>query len=168
MMADKNAPCPTDGLNQKFRVVKDSSNRKGVKVSSTLTDDDLKDRILIEVPTDEYVKLIYNETHEVGDFKGSFPNLVDFLSSHYDQDLKVLPLINAKCRNCEFKTTPEQEADGLKSGFKECWKEVQGWKDSDFNDPSILDLWNYRKKNLCINAGKTKLKDLEFWINVGS
>lgn len=30
MMADKNASCPTDGLNQKFRITKDTTNRKGV------------------------------------------------------------------------------------------------------------------------------------------
>ncbi len=50
MMADKNAPCPTDGLNQKFRITKDSTSRKDVIVSSTLTDEDLGRRILIEVP----------------------------------------------------------------------------------------------------------------------
>ncbi|MCK5882521.1 MAG: hypothetical protein KAG61_02440, partial [Bacteriovoracaceae bacterium] len=33
MMADKNSHCPVNGLNQKFRVVRDKSNRTGIKVS---------------------------------------------------------------------------------------------------------------------------------------
>jgi hypothetical protein len=38
MMADKSATCPTDGLNQKFRLVKDANGRKSVSVSETLTE----------------------------------------------------------------------------------------------------------------------------------
>ena len=33
MMADKSATCPSDGLNQKFQLVKDANGRKSVSVS---------------------------------------------------------------------------------------------------------------------------------------
>ena len=34
------------------------------------------------------------------------------------------------------------------------------WKDSDFEEPSILELWSSQRKNSYISAGKVKLKDL--------
>lgn len=160
MMADKSAPCPTDGLNQKFRIIKDSANRKGIKVSTSLTDEDLSKRILIEVPVDDYVHLIHGGAYTVCGSDVSFTGLVDFLSSHYEQDKKISPEISSTCKGCEFKCKPEEEADGYRSGFKECWKEVLNWKDSDFEEPSILELWSSQRKNSYISAGKVKLKDL--------
>jgi len=160
MMADKNVSCPVDGLNQKFRIMKDSKGRKGVKVSNSLAEEDLRCKILIEVPVDEYVKLIHEGTFEFCGREMSFSSLVEFLSSHYEKDDKITPEIGAKCKGCEFKCDTADEAAGHQSGFKECWKEALGWNDGDFDEPSILDLWNFRKKDACIKAGKTKLNDL--------
>ena len=161
MMADKNAPCPTDGLNQKFRITKDSTSRKDVIVSSTLTDEDLGRRILIEVPVDYYVHIIHQGTYDAGGSEVSFAGLINYLSSHYEKDMKIQPEIGARCGGCEFRCTPDQEAAGLKSGFKECWKEVLKWKDSDFDEPSVLELWRSRRKDAYISSGRIKLKDLE-------
>lgn len=160
MMADKNATCPTDGLNQKFRIMKDSSNRNGIKVSASLTDQDLSKRILIEVPVDEYVHLIHDGTYNVPGMDVSFAGLIYFLSRQYEQDKKISPDISSTCKSCEFRCTTEEESAGYKSGFKECWKEVLNWKESDFNEPSILELWSSQRKNSYISAGKVKLKDL--------
>ena len=41
MMADKNAVCPTDGLNQKFKIIRDKNGRKHVSVSPKLDEKDL-------------------------------------------------------------------------------------------------------------------------------
>jgi hypothetical protein len=150
MMADKNSACPTDGLNQKFRIMKDSANRKGIQVSTTPTEEDLSKKILIQVPVDLYVEMIHVGTYKADGSDVSFPGLVDFLSSHYVKDLKIPSQINSKCNSCEFRCSPELEAEGLKNGFKECWKEVLNWSDRDFEEPSILELWNYRKKDSCI------------------
>ncbi len=160
MMADKSALCPTDGLNQKFRIVKDITNRKGIRVSTTLTDEDLKNQILIQVTVDDYVRMIHGETYKADGSDVSFAGLIDFLSSHYRNDTKITPQICSGCTSCEFKCTPEQEAEDFKNGFKECWREVLQWNDNDFKEPSILELWNYRKKDSCIASGKTKLQDL--------
>ncbi|MDT8272159.1 MAG: hypothetical protein RRA35_03100 [Desulfomonilia bacterium] len=118
MMADKNALCPTDGLNQKFRIVRDMTNRKGVRVSTTLTEEDLVTRILVEVPVDDPVRLIHRQTYTVGGLGMSFAGLVDFLASHYDKDLKIPPEIGAKCSRCEFRCTPEQEVQGAPGGIR--------------------------------------------------
>lgn len=160
MMVDKNAPCPTSGLNQKFRIVKDSTNRKGVKVSSSLSAEDLKERILIEVPTDEYIQLIHAGTYQANGSNVSFSGFIDFLSRHYGEDKRVPPAIGSVCSKCEFRCTPEQSSNGYKDGFKECWREVLGWNERDFEEPSILELWNFRRKDAYITSRKTKLKDL--------
>lgn len=160
MMADKNALCPVDGLNQKFRILKDLNSRKGVKVSTSLGAKDLRKKILIEVSVDDYVRVIHEGTYSVCSSNMSFAGLVDFLSSQYKQDKKIPPEIGAKCAKCEFKCTPEQEAAKLKSGFKTCWMEALNWKDKDFEEPSVLELWNSRKKDSYISAGRLKLCDL--------
>lgn len=160
MMADKNVPCPVDGLNQKFRILKDSNSRKGVKVSTSLSAKDLSKKILIEVPVDDYVSVIHEGTYSICGSNMSFAGLVDFLSDQYKQDKKIPPEIGAKCAKCEFKCTPEQEAAKLKSGFKTCWMEVLNWKDKDFEEPSVLELWNSRKKDSYISTGRLKLCDL--------
>lgn len=160
MMADKNVPCPVDGLNQKFRIMKDSANRKGVRVSTSLTAKDLSAKILIEVPVDDYISLIHKGTYNACGNDMSFTGLIDFLSNHYEQDKRIPPEIGSKCAKCEFKCIPEQEAKQFKSGFKECWKEALNWKDKDFVEPSVLELWNSRKKDSYIKESKTKLNDL--------
>jgi len=160
MMADNNAPCPTSGLNQKFRIIKDSTNRKGVRVSSTLSAQDLKERILIEVPVDEYVQLIHAGTYQAHGSEVSFSGFIDFLSCHYRDDTRVPPVIGSGCSSCEFRCSPEQRSNGFKDGFRECWGEVLGWNERDFEEPSILELWNSRRKDAYIASGKTKLKDL--------
>src|SRR5208337_4289868 len=144
---------PTDGLNQKFRIMKDSANRKRIKISTTLTDEDLSKRILIEVPVDDYVHLIRRSTYEVAGSELSFSNRIVYLATLYEQDKKISPEISLKCKGCEFRCTPEQEAEGYKSGFKECWKEMLNWKDSDFEEPSVLELWSSQRKNSYISAG---------------
>jgi hypothetical protein len=90
----------------------------------------------------------------------SFSALIDFLSSHYERNKKAPPQISSKCGSCEFTCTIKDEAEGLKSGSKKCWMEALNWEEDDFKDPSILELWNSRKKDSYINSGKTKLVDL--------
>ncbi|MCB0326587.1 MAG: DUF2779 domain-containing protein, partial [Bdellovibrionales bacterium] len=75
-------------------------------------------------------------------------------------DERIFVGIGSKCKDCEFYTTKEDENNGLKSGFKECWKEELSWCDDDFCEPTVLDIWNYRKKDDLIASDKVKLKDV--------
>jgi len=161
MMADKTVSCATDGLNQKFRIVKDETDRKGINVSSSLNEDDLKTKILVEVPVDDFVQLIHNDTFQVGDEELCYSDLVDLLAAHYEKDSKITPHIGSKCSKCQFRAAPDEEAAGLKDGFKECWIDTLNWQASDFQEPSVLELWNSRRKDSYIASGKLKLKDLE-------
>jgi len=52
MLADKEAKCPTDGLNQKFRIIEEKG-RKKVKVSDKLSQEDLTPPILCKINAED-------------------------------------------------------------------------------------------------------------------
>ena len=157
MLVDKHAVCATDGLNQKFRITRDENNRKGIAVSHTLTDSDLKNKVLIQVAVDEAVNYIHKEKQSDGK---NFEQHVDELADKYQNDEKIAPVISSKCKKCEFNCSNEDEESGLKNGYKECWKEHLKWKDIDFNEPTVLDIWNYRSTDKMIGEGKIKFSQL--------
>lgn len=160
MMADKNIECPTDGLNQKFKIVRDDGNRKGIKVSNTINDDDLKTKILIQVPVDNEIQLIYDSKDSKDLRELNFFDEISFLAEKYKLDEKIISPIGSKCAKCEFKCSVEDENNGFKNGFKECWSRELGWSDSDFEDQNILNIWNFRKKDQLISEGRIKIIDL--------
>ena len=153
MMADKNAVCGVDGLNQKFRIVRDESNRKGIKVSSLLTASDLKEKILVKVPVDDVIDAIFED--------GEFLKMVDQFAKAYEQDKKIVCDIGAHCGDCEFQCSKEEETQGYKNGFKECWKASLKWKDKDFDEANVLEIWSCRKKDSFIADDKVKIADLD-------
>jgi len=144
MLADKTAKCATNGLNQKFQIIKNNENRTEVEVSSELSKEDLETPILAEIKVSNIIDNIINE---------EFINRINILSSAYANDKKISEPISAKCAKCEYRTDTEI------SGFKECWKSALNWKDADFAEPSIFDIWN-SPKNALISKGKFKIADL--------
>jgi hypothetical protein len=160
MMADKSAVCPTDGLNQKFRLVKDDTGRKGVTIADTLTRDDLTPPILCTVPVDAECERIHQSQHEVNNTSLQFSQYVEFLADSYSTDTKISSPIASKCAACEFHTTDENTQSGLKSGKEECWKEVLGWSDEDLACQTVLDVWNFRGKDKLIENGIIKMDDI--------
>lgn len=158
MLADKNAIAATSGMNQKFRIIQDSNDRKAVKVSSNLSEADLDTKLLIQLPVDEAVKQIF----ERSDYQhGTFSDQVNFLSEQHSLGQKIKPELGSKCKKCEFTCTGDEE-NQMKSGFKECWQEVLGWDESDFSQPNVLEIWNLREKlDTLISRGILKLTDVK-------
>ena len=161
MCVDKYAKCPTDLLNQKFRIVKDSTERKKVIVSEDLTEEDLCEKLLIKVPVQDYVDHILEAENK--DTYGELPlsQLIQLFSDSYTNDEKIEIHPHKGCNNCEFKCSEEDEEKGLKSGFKECWSNAFGWGESDFHDATILEIWSFRKKDKLIEDLRPKINDLE-------
>lgn len=160
MMADKTAVCGTDGLNQKFQIVRDESNRKGIKVSTTLTAEDLKNKLLVQVLVEDEIQLIYEGKDSKENETDFFEN-IEFLASKYESDEKIVSEIGSKCSGCEFQCSKEDESNGLKNGFKECWKTALKWSDADFNEATVLDIWSFRRKDNLIQDGKIKISEIE-------
>jgi len=156
MLADKKVVCPTDGLNQKFKIVKDGEGRKSVVVPRDLLDEDLANPILVKINVDKCCDVIYSE--KLGDY--SFVEYINELAEHYLRDQKIVITPSAACGKCEFKATDQELAAGFKSGFHECWKEAHQWTDEDFTEHTVLDIWNFRKKDQYIKDGRIKLSQI--------
>jgi len=156
MLADKHVQCATDGLNQKFKITRDN-NRLGVAVSHTLSMQDLEHKVLVKVPVDEPVEYIYEQLH---DDDKSFTDHIQHLARGYENDDKISPSVGAQCKKCEFICNAEQEAEGFKSGFKECWRQAYKWQGKDFEEAHMFELWNFRGTQKLIDAEKVKLADL--------
>ena len=160
MLVDKNAECPIEGLNQKFKIVRDENNRKGIKVSNTLPKECLEKKILIQVPVDKEIQLIYDGKDSKEKKERSFFEEVSFLAKMYEKNEKIISDIGSKCAKCEFTCSKEEERQGFRSGFKECWSSQLNWSDKDFEDENILSLWSFRKKDELIQNRKIKLSSL--------
>ena len=161
MLADKNSKCPTDGLNQKFRIVKDGRGRKKVIASQKLTKEDLSVPILIRINVDCCCDIILNTNYGDEVNPMNFADHVSILANCFARDEKIISTLSKSCAGCEFKANEEEMKDGLKSGFHECWKNELKWNDYDFLEPTVLDIWNFRKKDTCINERRIKLSDID-------
>jgi len=136
LLVDTTVTCQTSGLNQKIRIKRNDDH--GFDVVNSLNDADIETRILREVEADEAIAVITKEVAPTPTLL--FIDNINFLAEKYGANEKISsPIARKKCSQCEFTTTEGQEADGLTSGFKECWKEKNNWGDTDFNEPNILD-----------------------------
>ncbi len=164
MLVDKTALCPTDGLNQKFRIAKDENGRTSVSVSPDLSQEDLSVKLLKKINVDAYCEILYREKYGNGFEERSYTEFLDYLVEHYIADRKILSPPSTACdkskTGCEFRATAEEEKNGLKSGFYECWKETLHWTDTDFLEQTIFDIWNYHGKEKCLSEGRIKLSEI--------
>ncbi|WP_243753463.1 hypothetical protein [Legionella longbeachae] len=154
MLVDKDAICPTDGLNQKFLVKKDSNGKAIVNLTTPVTEEDLSIKILKELNVDHYIELLWKEKNDEG--QTVMDQFLHF-SRIYFSGQKFPPKAKKECGDCQFNIT---DSDKFLSGFKECWCEALGYKEDDFNDPTILNLWDCRDKPRYFKQGLIKLKDI--------
>jgi len=160
LLADKMAIAPTDGINQKFQITVDNKKRKGVNVSSLLSEEDLSVKLMRQVSVDIECDLICN-TKIGNDRRGiSFLSQINEYSRNYSSDLKIRPILKKECRDCEFRASQEDLNNGFKSGFRECWKEQLNWTDQDFDKPNVLNIWNFTHKDKFIQQGKIKFSQI--------
>lgn len=161
VFADKNAVCPTDGLNQKFRVIKDEAGRKKVVVSESLSEDDLYLEMLCRLRVDDECDVVYQDQYEVGGNSFCFSGMVEYLAGQYKADIKIDAPVSGACSECEFVSGEGDLEAGLRSGFKECWKKQLGWSESDFECKTIFDVWNYRGKGKLLKQNRIKMDDID-------
>ena len=160
MLADKTVSCPTNGLNQKFRIVSDAKGRKRAVMSKELTAEEMKQRMLCQVNVDEVCQMIYEDKLDEPGRPATFIARIDWLADHYQRDEKIVCRPATVCAGCEFRATPGDEASGLKSGFKECWKQTLKWADRDFETPNVLNIWNYRRKHELMEQNRIAMAEV--------
>ncbi len=158
MLVDKTVRAATDGLNSKFKIVKAGHSRKEIEVADTLNAEDLEVPLLKSIPVKEVIEFIYQKESFNG---SSFESHISYLASIYQKDDRVQGDLKSTCKKCEFHCSDEDKVSGLNDGRKECWSNVLGWNESDFQDPLVTDIWNFRGVDKLIAQKKFKLIDVE-------
>jgi len=95
------------------------------------------------------------------DFPGGPANLNDIApvwAAAYQNNQPIPPVLGAHCGACQYKADP---GDTLQSGFHACWKQANHWTDADFEHGTVLDLWNFRKKQALIEQGVLKISQVQ-------
>ncbi|MDD4635413.1 MAG: DUF2779 domain-containing protein [Dehalococcoidales bacterium] len=161
MLADKASRCSVDGLNQKFKLTRDNLGTTRVIVPANLTSEDLGSPILTPVNVDEYCDFIYSQKFELLSGIYDFPGYLDLLASSYANDNKICVAPSAECKKCQFITTEADDKAGLKSGFRECFSQFYNWGEVDFKEPTVLEIWNYRKTGKLLEEGRVKIAQVE-------
>lgn len=155
MMPDKSKSAPVDGVNQIFKIIGRSDIE--VRAPQNLDMKVLSETLLSKVCVDGYVDRILNYPLEYPGGADSLGSVAAIWAEAYRNNQKITPVIGAHCGKCQFKTDPDDE---LKSGFHECWKEANNWKDEDFVNGTVLDIWNYKKKQSLIDQGILKISQM--------
>ena len=152
-LTDKSIKASVDGLNQLFLLYKEG-NRTKVRVKETGDLASLGNKILTEVNIDEIADRIINGELLPNPNFADFKTMVDYYGENYQNDKKIKQEILGRCKACEYKASKEEIKEGFKSGFHECWTEALAFKDSDFEKPLIIDIWDFRGKDGLIKSGK--------------
>ena len=139
VLADKNISSNIDGLNQKFKLKKDTNNIKEVEVPKNLKKSDLGIIPLKVINVDKTCDFIENQL--VND--KSFTDFVDYLSKVYKKNERVFSVIDQRCFSCEYRA---DKNSNLKSGFNECFE--KNGKQPDDSLSFVEDLWKSTKKEV--------------------
>jgi hypothetical protein len=183
LFLNKDAKAPDDHLHQKFKIKKTKSGYPEI-LTQELTPAEVESNLLIEIDASVAISKMLNQKFDLypndlknknaGKKKGkkssssekeddgglSFNELIVHLTEIVKSEDFPTPVLGAKCKKCEFRTSEEERAQGLKSGFEECWKHVANFKAQDFKEPLIFELWNSRSLDAFITQEKFKLVDL--------
>ena len=147
LMADKTKKAGIDGLNQLFRIPNNGNPRTDV-IKRVHTIEEIDNSVLSETNVDSIINDIINNKYKYYD-NLKFEEAIEIFKKAYQTDTYLnWPTQFSTCKNCEFKTTPEQEKEGILSGFKHCFSRQLNWTEKEFNKPNAMQIWNFRGKNL--------------------
>jgi hypothetical protein len=158
MLANKNATTSVDGLNQRF-VLREQDGRMTVVLEGDCTPAGLGDRILVQVPVDDVVSLVSKGEREETAGR-TLSDCVAWLSEHYRKDEPIGWEVGTQCQACEFKASPEQLRKGMLSGFCQCWQEQWSLTEEDLQQPSVFNIWNFKKKAALLEEHRFFLCDV--------
>ena len=139
MMADKSKKTSIDGLNQLFRITKQTDNRTGVKVLAK-TLEELGTPVLGKKNITDIVSNIDNGTYSYGNGLSFLDSIKDYKENYVNDTYRKWPTSYMACNNCEFQTSIDDEEIGLKSGFEECFIKQHNWNKADFQKTNLFDI----------------------------
>ena len=147
LMADKTKKAGIDGLNQLFRIPKNGNPRTDI-IKRVHSLEEIGHSVLSEVKVDDIVDDIISDKYKYYENLGFEEAITTFKKAYQANSYLNWPTKFGACKGCEFKTTPEQEQEGLLSGFKHCFSLQHQWTATEFNKPNAMQVWNFRGKSL--------------------
>lgn len=128
LFVDKNKEATVDGLNQKFKLIRDDQDRYHVEMEEGLTSQDLGESLLIAKPIQEAYEVVMSENHVVYDHEEGFEQLIQRFSKEIADpaSMNYAP-IGPKCAKCEFRNINNESEK--KCGFTECHVNAPEFKD---------------------------------------
>lgn len=159
MAPDKAKVCSVDGLNQMFEIIR---NGRSVTVEPNIREDvdmqEIAKEILATIPVNKFVGIVLNNPLHYPGGAGFLSDVAVEWSHAYLNDQKIPPRIGSQCGSCQFQSEPGAEE---KSGFLECWKEAVGLSEEVVGRGTVLNLWNFRKKQDLIDNKIYLLSDVQ-------
>jgi Domain of unknown function(DUF2779) len=157
MMADKSKVATVSGLNQRFRIQRSAQSRQRVIVKPGTTVETIGESVLSAVCVDEYVADLLRAPLGAAGSTKTLGELATHWAQHYAADRKIRPDVAGRCAKCEFRS---DETQGLASGFHECWQEAKGWTREVLDQGTVLDIWNFRRRDDLIGQGVIRFSDV--------
>lgn len=147
LMADKTKKAAIDGLNQLFRIPNNGNPRTDIinRVHALV---EIGNSVLSETNVDGIVNDIINDKYKYYENLNFEESIITFKKAYQEDTYLNWPTQFSACKNCEFKTTPEQEKEGMLSGFKHCFSKQLNWTTKEYDKPNAMQIWNFRGKTL--------------------
>jgi hypothetical protein len=162
MLTNKNKKATVDGLNQLFRIQRDTKDRIEVIPGEPISSANMGEPILVQINVSEIVQKIlrgddFPQSKKTPEQLKGFENRIAEYGQYYAEDKRYPIVTGTKCKGCEYKNTAHPD---LKSGFHECMAVSLG-KRFDPAAPTIFDIWNFRKSPALMEQGVFSLQELQ-------
>ena len=158
MLLDKERQAVVDAMNSLFFLKKPKGKKSPEVVLFAPLPPPLLQKgnwILCELCVQEPVELLLKTKYEnqTTGKPQSFAERAKDWSEHYAKDTKIAPILTSECRDCQFRANPDERKEGLLSGYHECWRAVSGLPDAKLESGTVVEIWQYRKKEELLQQG---------------
>lgn len=151
MLADKSKTTSIEGLNQKFRITKKTTERTGIIKKMNQLQNPETESILSKINVSDLIYRIETGQDKLLPEFSFEQNIFNLRDTYLKNNYYNYPIKCGECKKCEFKTTKEEKEKGLKSGFEYCWSKQVNWTEKEFEKPNLFEVWDYRSLNKTAN-----------------
>lgn len=161
MMPDKSVAATLDGLNQCFKIKKLNGLTRTISTQEAASKVYQNRNLLAKVAVDEYVEIVMTRPLEFpgsgGGGEDHLPEVVKRWADVYAADVQIDTAPHKGCARCEFR---EIKGGVLKSGYHNCLTRAWGLKADEIDGGTVLDIWNYRRKDQLLANGVIRLSQV--------
>jgi hypothetical protein len=143
-LMDKGKRTDVEGLNQKFRLIRNGNDGFYVEIEPGFTSDQLRECIMIAKSIDEAYGVVMDSQYKLKGHQGTFEELIQKYAAQYAADDPGLFYeIKSECGKCEFRAKAIDRENGLECGFTQCHLASAHFKDqpAKLNMPLTYELW---------------------------